>query len=283
MTNKKIPLYCRGIFLLLSILTMKILSFFSAIILILCISATSYASNEYFDWENDMKLYIGYNELSDNIEALGVIPSQTNQNDGFSLWIYVDGREYRKFFKYDSSSENLFVEFEIPQDLDANTSIYVSVKDAQYNEVYSTIPTNYNFKNVSKNINNSVTSVFSWSPLQRDFGVFSMFASSSQQKSTSISPNNSFTNSSINRRQNVSDLTRAELLNTISSWNYTQEEIPDIISSLEKYDIISPSTNNSVQQKATQNFVPKYTRANEPTKINGIWNSSNYSSWRVGN
>ena len=229
-----------------------------------------------------MKLYLEYNSFSDNIEAVAVIPSQTNQNDQFSLWIYVDGREYRKFFEYDFNSKNLYVEFEIPQDLDDSTSIFISVKDAQYNEVFSTIPANYSFKNTSKSINNSVTSVFSSSQFQRDYGVFSMFASRTQNQTITPYLNSSY-NTSINGRQNVSDLTRAELLNKISSWNYQQSEVLDIVSALKKYNIVIPSNQNNtiVNPKTTQRFIPKYTRSTEPSKINGIGNSSS-SSWRVG-
>ena len=246
------------------------------------------AQQAYFDWGNDMDLFIGYNEQTDMIEAVAAIASATNQNDQFSLGLYVDGREYRKFFKYSSTTKYLAVSFEIPQDLRDETSIYISIKDAQYNEVYTTIPTGYSVNSTPRNDQASVVSSFGSSSIQKDYGVFSMWASTSSK--AIISRFGSDNQKIETSRQNVSDLTRAELLNRVSTGDFEQAEIPEIITSLEKYGIITPQNQTPQAQPETvtpshntQSYTPKYSSQNaEPSSINGIGNSPTRSSWRAG-
>jgi hypothetical protein len=214
------------------------------------------------------------------IEAKAAILSETNQKDQFSLWIFIDGREYRKFFEYDINSKILYVEFEIPQDLGESTSIFISVKDAQYNEVYTTIPENYNLNNIRRNENNSVRSSFGPTYSRKDYGIFSMNVSTTPLPTTlKYVPVNEE-----NKRKNISDLTRSELINVIDGGDYTEQEVPEIIESLEKYEIIPKQIKETVEISlpVKEKYIPKYDfRSEEPKTINGIWNSRTYNSWRA--
>lgn len=256
---------------------MKIISFLCVFFLLFILPVSTYAANANLGWENTLDVYVEYDNEANMIDVLATIPSEINEKDSFSFGIYIDGREYRKFFEYNKDAKIMYVSFEIPQDLTDTTTIFISIKDVQYNEIYSTIPENYSINNISNSNNTSVTSYFGPSTWQKDYGVFSMQASTSQKQNTS---NYTYSYNAIeNTRQNISDLTREDLLSVIDSGDYLEEEIPEIIESLQKYNVI-PDTTNSTSTTTVEKYVPKYSaQSAEPSVINGIGNSST-SSWR---
>lgn len=194
-----------------------------------------------------MDIYMDYNENTARIHVIASIASESNETNQFSIWfLYANGSEYREYFHYNKTGKLLFVDFEISQSIVASTDIFVSVRDASYNIVYS-------------------TDVYNYSPNQ----------SSNTPTIILIDVN----------MLDIADLSRSELIKKIQDQDYIIGDVFEIKKAILKYNIsasditlwITPTNTSSSGE-----YIPKYSsQGAEPNIINGIGNSSSYSSWRA--
>jgi hypothetical protein len=225
-------------------------------------SSLASAEKENYDWENDLDVYMNYNQSSGIIKVIATIPSQTNETNQFSLWLlYIDGREYKKYFHYNKTGKFLFVNFQIPESITISTDLTLSIRDTRYNIAYSTNIYNYNSGS------STVISVIEAPSI----------GSLSRTEIISIIQSGNYT------KDDITEIKKAIKKYTISLWDFQS----------------TPST--PVNPVSTWSYTPKYSSQGlesntingignnknydsqglEPNTINGIGNNKNYDSWRV--